>query len=112
MWISVDGVTWSRVPHDEAIFGGEMADVAVVGTVIVAVGHEGGGNGTRSSAAVWTSADGVTWSRIPDDDSVFGDAAMSSVTAAGSRLVAMGHDVLGDDDTADAAVVWVATPEN
>jgi len=36
-----DGVMWSRVPHDEALFGGsDMHSVTVVGTGLVAVGDE------------------------------------------------------------------------
>jgi hypothetical protein len=116
VWISVDGITWSRVPHDEAIFGGtgsqKMADVTVAGASLVAVGSDGGGYGTPADAAVWTSIDGISWSRIPHDDTEFGGAAMSSVTTAGAGLLAVGGDSLGDHEAADAAAVWVASFED
>ncbi len=42
MWISADGITWSQVFHDEAVFGGEsrqeMNSVITGGLGLVAVG--------------------------------------------------------------------------
>ncbi len=103
VWTSVDGFTWSRVPHDEMVFGGVdsqvIQDVTVGGPGLVAVGMDGGrgpwDNNPESNAAVWTSVDGVTWSRVPDDDAVFssgGNPVMLSVTTGGPGLVAVGAD--------------------
>ncbi len=110
VWTSADGVTWVRVPHDEAIFDGdelqEMSSVAAVGSGLVAVGHDVSGG--DSDAAVWTSPDGLTWTRVPHDETVFGgtsDQEMSSVAAVGSGLVAVGHDSSGGEG--DAAV-WTS----
>jgi hypothetical protein len=99
VWTSVDGLTWSRVPHDETVFGGEenqiMNDVTVGGPGLVAVGYDGccSWDNPLGVAAVWTSIDGVVWSRVPHDDSVFGSRndAMVSVTAGGPGLVAVGY---------------------
>jgi hypothetical protein len=109
-WTSIDGITWSRVPHNEAIFGGAdeqfMDKVIVGGPGLVAVGSDGMGtydhHGGRLVAAVWTSEDGFTWSRVPHDDAIFGRRllhpdegpahAMTSVTAGGPGLVAVGWD--------------------
>ncbi len=97
VWTSPDGVTWSRVPHDEAVFGGEasqaMASVTVGGPGLVAVGSDGPTD--DSDAAVWTSPDGITWSRVPHDDAVLGgegDQSMNSVTVGGPGLVAVGSE--------------------
>ena len=41
-------------------------------------------------AAVWTSVNGITWSRVPHDETVFGGASgrwMNSVTVGGPGLV-------------------------
>jgi hypothetical protein len=110
VWTSVDGVTWSRVPHDETVFGGEyweeVQSVTAGGPGLVAVGYDGPSNGTW--AAVWTSPDGVTWSRVPHDSTVFGvydNLRMNSVTAGGPGLVAVGSDESGD--YSDAAV-WTS----
>jgi hypothetical protein len=100
VWTSVDGLTWSRVPHDEAIFGGagaqQMRDVAAGGPGLVAVGYDGTGpwdNTFGQVAAVWTSVDGLIWSRVPHDDAAFGGdkPAMLGVTAGGPGLVAVGY---------------------
>jgi hypothetical protein len=106
VWTSVDGFTWSRVPHDETVFGGSddqhMWSVTAGGPGLVAVGTDG------SDAAVWTSVDGFTWSRVPHDETVFGGGAeqsMFSVTVGGPGLVAVGWD--GSDEDFDAAV-WTS----
>lgn len=104
VWTSVDGTTWSRVPHDEAVFGGEgqqrMENVTTGGPGLVAVGWVSAGDAPDS--AVWTSVDGIAWSRVPHDDGVFGGAGeqtMHSVTVGGPGLVAVGAD--GFDDGID-----------
>jgi hypothetical protein len=130
VWTSVDGITWSRVPGDEAGFGGTnsqwMVSVTAAGPGLVAVGARGGSSGD-GVAAVWTSVDGVTWSRIPQDEAVFGRQevrfgsesfqSMNSVTAGGPGLVAVGFDrPVRPDGVFDAAVwdaaVWTATTED
>ena len=112
VWTSPDGITWSQVPHDEAVFGGggpgqSMGGVTVGGPGLVAVG---GDSSRGQDAAVWTSPDGITWSRIPDDEMVFGGTGayhMHDVIAAGSGLVAVGDG--GDDAPGESglnAAVW------
>ncbi len=109
VWVSSDGLTWSRVAHDEAVFGGpddqEMASVEVSGLGLVAVGDDySGGNW---DAAVWFSPDGVTWARVPHVGPVFGGAGNQSVwglTTVGADVVAVGESGGGDDW--DAAV-WL-----
>ena len=108
VWTSPDGITWSRVPHNEAVFGGEgdqeMVSVNVGGPGLVAVGWEG--SLFDQDAAVWISPDGIAWSRVPHNEELFGgwsDQEMVSVTAAGSGLVAVGPD-LSDFE----AGVWIS----
>lgn len=107
VWTSVDGSTWSRVPHDEVVFGGAMNGVAAGGPGMVAVGLDDQG------AAVWTSSDGFTWSRIPHDEAVFGGAEMSTVTAGGRGLVAVGWDGPGAAVwTSVDGIVWSRVPHD
>ena len=110
VWTSVDGVGWSRVSHDEAVFGGESnQDMnSVVGTEsgVVAVGEDWSGG--EPDGAVWTSVDGVVWSRVAHDEAVFGgddSQKIMSVTASASGYVAVGMDRSGGDF--DAAV-WTS----
>ena len=107
VWTSTDGLVWQRVPHDGAVFGdGDnkqwMRSVTVGGPGLVAVGWDDG----RQAAAVWTSVDGITWQRVPHDETVFGGdflQDMSSVAAGGPGLVAV-----GTDEDQNAAAVWIS----
>ena len=106
VWTSPDGFTWSRVPHDETVFGGAgMVGVTAGGPGLVAVGSANWRE--DDAAAVWTSTDGFTWSRVPHDETVFGQGTMNSVTAGGPGLVAVGHrSVLTSTD----GVTWSSVP--
>jgi hypothetical protein len=114
VWTSPDGVEWSRVEHDEGVFGGlgacTMAGVATGGPGLVAVGAcAAGADGEDQVAAVWISPDGLTWSRVAHDPDAFdgpGTHAMNAVVAGGPGLVAVGANVLGRDD--GVAVVWTS----
>ncbi len=86
-----------------------MSSVAVGGPGLVAVGAAGPFDDL--DAAVWTSPDGITWSRVPHDEAVFGrggDQEIFIVTAGGPGLVAVGWNWSGDN--LDAAV-WVKATE-
>ena len=114
VWTSPDGVSWSRVPHDEAIFGGDgeqqMFSVTVGGPGFVAVGSDATLNNEEGNAAVWTSPDGFTWTRVPHDEAVFGGEGhqrMVSVTVGGPGLVAVGFDAPAGNEEGDAAV-WTS----
>jgi hypothetical protein len=104
------GLVWLRVPNDEAAFEGSgdqmMSAVVAGGPGLVAVGDDVPGE--ERDAAVWTSADGLVWSRVPHDEAVFGGVEtqmMSSVAVGGPGLVAVGYSYLGADG--DAAV-WTS----
>ncbi len=110
VWTSVDGTTWTQVPHNEAIFGGpgnlSMYGVTAGGPGLVAVGHEITNN--ESDAAVWTSVDGLTWSRVRHDEAIFGgpsNQSMLDVTVGGPGLIAVGYD---NDGTDRDAAVWTS----
>jgi hypothetical protein len=107
VWASPDGATWSRVPHDDAILGGDrdvfMRGVTAGGPGFVAVGWSLAGG--SSDGVVWTSPDGVAWSRVPHDEAVFGDAAINQVTVGGPGLVAVGRDT---SRGTTVAAVWTS----
>lgn len=110
VWTSVDGATWSRVPHSEGVFGGpgsqSMHGVAAGGPALVAVGNDI--TSGDSDAAVWTSTDGLTWTRIPHDEAVFGgtsNQSMLDVAVGGPGLIAVGYD---NDGVDRRAAVWTS----
>ncbi len=107
---SPDGLAWSRVADDGSGFGGPgwqgMHAVVAGGPGWVAVGYDDVGEGYEGDwiAAVWTSPDGATWTRVPHEEALFGgmnDQEMFGVLAAGPGLVAVGTD---DDSPA----AWVS----
>ncbi len=112
VWLSPDGLSWTRVPHDESVFGGEadqlptqfMISVAAFDGGLVAVGESS--SVFEIHAAVWTSADGFSWTRVLPDESIFDDAVTVDVTAFSGGLAVVGFDVSGGD--ADAAV-WTSS---
>jgi len=119
VWTSPDGITWSRVPHDEAVFGGEgnraMNSVTVWERgLLVAVGGVVAPESVHS--IVWTSPDGISWSRAPYDKAVFGGEGnrvlMNSVTTRGPGLVAVGYGWVAGAEPYPVAAAWVAASED
>jgi hypothetical protein len=144
VWTSADGFTWSRVPHDDAVFGRatgqpddifRMTAVTTEGPGLVAVGERGGASdqvefsgawiADREVGAVWTSIDGITWSRVPHDPAVFGHwpttsaqggepagwglaASMRDITPGGPGLVVVGDIYRGGFGIGPAGAVWTS----
>jgi hypothetical protein len=108
IWNSSDGITWSRVSDDEAVFGG--GGIAVVfsgGPGFIGVGSVG------ADAAVWTSPDGITWSRVPHDETVFRGAGITSVTKGGPGFIAVGWAGLDAAAwTSPDGVTWSRVPHD
>ena len=119
VWTSPDGGEWTRVPHDDAVFGSPdgfqtMLDVTRGGPGLVAVGAVG----DFSAGGVWTSPDGMSWTRVADDPEAFRPRLgwypqMLGVASAadGQRLVAVGHDTgpgTSQGSVRKAAAVWVS----
>ena len=109
VWTSGDGMDWSRLSYNEAVFGGDgdqlLWGVELSAGTFIAVGRDDSGGG--SDAAVWTSEDGLEWVRTPSEEGVFGgDRAqeMKFVAAVGRRLVGAGWD------QEDAAIWWADLP--
>jgi len=120
VWLSPDGLTWERIPSTDPLAaetGQSALGVAAGGPGLVMVGAAE----YRGSvvAAVWTSADGLDWARIPHDESLFGgdaESAMTAVAAWDGGLVAVGQDNAFDGSPDAAAwfsvdgVTWTQAP--
>ena len=102
VWTSPDGQSWAPVPADAQAFGSRFGedDITVLNRVaaaedgrVVAVGWDGLFRGKKAGAA-WLSPDGVSWTRVPHDDGVFGDGSgdtqIEDVVAGGPGFVAVG----------------------
>jgi hypothetical protein len=125
VWTSADGSIWSRVPHDEAVFGLRLGDgngmtgVTMGGPGLVAVGSDGLNSDAptgQARAVVWTSIDGLVWSRVSHDEAVFGgegDQGMFDVTVGGPGLVAVGENDHGAPVwTSTDGIVWSQVPDD
>jgi Novel STAND NTPase 1 len=116
VWTSPDGIHWSRTPSAAALSepGRNTSQVmkAVTETpsgLIVAVGRDG------AEAAVWTSRDGRSWTRIRSPALTESDAAgaptatleLNDIVSSGSLLVAVGRrgDTTGNRNE---AAVWLS----
>jgi hypothetical protein len=110
IWRTTDGLTWSRIPFsvEPAVVGPLAAGpdgVIAFGSAQV-VDEEGFADDVWAGAA-WTSPDGLGWTRLALDPTVFGDgetAFMSptDVTHGPAGFVAVGWE-------GDAAFVWVSS---
>jgi hypothetical protein len=100
VWTSRDGSEWSRVPHDETVFGGSqdqfLQRVTPTASGFVAVGSDSSGG--DQDAAVWSSTDGVKWIRDRRGERALGgpaDQKMRDVVETDDgHLVAVGFDGL------------------
>ena len=107
VWTSVDGVVWSRVPHDDSVFGrgnDAMVSVTAGGPGLVAVGYSFG------CSPVWTSVDGITWSQVPDAVPGACNRVMREVIVAGPGLVAVGHGAASW--TSVDGITWTQVPDD
>lgn len=111
VWLSQDGADWQRAPDQDAFrtpSGGlaMMTRVATNGDDLIAVGSvDAGPESGGSDAAVWTSSDGVEWSRV-DAASLGGpsfEEAMGIVSSA-DGIAVLGRSVT--DDVESTATVW------
>lgn len=87
---------WALIPDSAPLFeSSQVYGLAPWSSGMVAVGSVW--TDGRPSAAVWTTSDGRTWSRVADGSEAFGGGAFEMWAAAsdGHRLVAVGH---GCDD--------------
>lgn len=96
VWISVDGASWERAPADPTVFGPGQGVRAVTalpgGPGWVAVGTDVAGG--SADPAVWLSAEGRAWQRVPAGGALggLGDQELSDVAAGPSGIVAVGTD--------------------
>ena len=94
IWTSDDGQTWRKVDLGAEGRGkGVIWDVAVAGDRYIAVGTIEDAGGTHDGA-VWTSNDGMSWSRIAAaDPTLIGpdETELSRVVPFGTRLFMIGN---------------------
>jgi hypothetical protein len=100
-------LNWSPL-GDVSVFGdGLVAKVILSNDQLIAVGGVSSAVGTGTSdpswapAAIWVSADGLTWRQLADDPA-FADAGATDVAAHGGRLAVLGMAPVGLANTLGA----------
>ena len=106
VWRSSDGLIWSAIPLDPAVFNGSHELTTVIGTN---VGFIVGGTGENNDAAVWYSPDGLEWMRLETGEALGGpgNQIINDIAVLGDRIVAVGVEFV---DGVDKEVVWIGEP--
>ncbi len=106
IWISTDEVRWTF--HSLRSLGGSIASVTAGGPGYVAVGAT-----ANQDAASWTSPDGATWDRGPDQPSLHGATMVDVRALDDGTLLAVGTD--RDNQfvawTSADGLAWVRQPQ-
>ncbi len=95
VWVSSDGRAWENIQQPSDAFGGGVpTHVVSGGPGYVALGWDISiESGTRR--AVWTSADGRTWSRDPDPTGQFGVVDIIGMSSADGVVVVLASEAGG-----------------
>jgi len=110
VWTSNNGETWTQTVANASVFasnqpGGHvvMTDITEHDGQLVAVGTD---NGT--TAAAWTSTDGLTWTHLelPEEMTAFGE--LSAIVTMNGTLTAAGPGWAGQD-TNENVSFWTTT---
>jgi hypothetical protein len=109
VWISPDGLSWTRVFDDDLSRDGNFP---ILGVTAGGPGWVAVGDGSFD-APVWVSSDGLDWTLIDDEDLLGGEnvhADLYDVTVGGPGLVAVGSVGFtdGTGNAAQQAAVWVS----
>jgi len=120
-WFSKDGLAWATSPSGKALKPAagktiRMNGVAASGTGWLAVGEEDSAceidcsSAASVEAIVWSSSDGLAWTRRPDSSSL-AHAAMNAVVRGGPGFIAVGGapDRVTASQVPEHAVVWTST---
>jgi hypothetical protein len=107
-WTSSDGSAWA--PHEVAILGTDGIAERMTSVVETPDGYLAGGSvGPELSdrhARFWHSADGTTWTPVPDDAGAFANAEVRAIVRLGDGYAAIGS--VGSVQHVTGSVAWTS----
>lgn len=114
LWHSPDGLTWTTLEQDDAVFQSEdvIAEMIATDTGYLAFGVKDRSRGRgEERLVVWQSSDGLTWRRLNDNGislgTYAGTAGLTAAVAHGQEVViAADLEDPGDDDQPDRIAIW------
>jgi|GEM_PF-1935813 len=112
VWTSEDGIEWTRVPHDDDVFGNRVSAIFTI--VAGGPGYVAGGYEDWQGAPIWTSEDGETWERAatlgPEVTSILGTTDNNEVNdiilTTDGELIAVGRKFDGGNAV---GAIWHCT---
>ncbi len=112
-WISSDGASWVRAQNQAAFTGAIMTGVAATPRGFVAWGEIIPTSTIPNQALpIWTSADGVTWTRTRSGRAETSFTPIGGVVVLVDRWVAVGtRDALDAEHGGTRAAVWTSTDD-
>jgi hypothetical protein len=116
-WVSSDGLSWTgAVAGSEpppasptrAFDGSAIADLAAVGGGLLAVGLDNrmGPDSALQTIAIWSSSDGVTWTRIPDEPGFQGGVSTSLAYGASNVAERNGEVIVIGRTAGPRTTIW------
>ena len=95
-WTSGDGLTWTRAPDSPDFAGAVMQHIVSDGTQYVAAGADIPGRAGNEQPPIWTSPDGLHWTRVAAGFAFpAGDITVTALLATPSGFIATGSVVDG-----------------
>lgn len=116
--VSEDGESWIRIPPDTTAFPPDATPEAVTngGPGYVAVGEYATVESPKDQAAIWTSPDGISWTRVEQElGEGYEFSNIGDIVNTGSVLVAIGNAWGDGGDWADLVraqndlLLWTST---
>jgi hypothetical protein len=100
VWVSADGLRWTRVASSSVLAGAYMTRVINDGTSLVAIGADAPTGAGTSEPPIWTSPNGLRWAHAQLPASAAASLEVDAIATSGSIVVAVGSAELADQSYA------------
>lgn len=106
VWVSPDGVTWTKVENDETFGVCTLCDAQFNQVVDAGFGLVATGRGLHDGSAIWISSDGSSWASVDDLEAFDGTWGIDYLVTDGPRVIGVGF--ICDASFACTAATWIS----